>query len=643
MKTKLLLFGLLIYSSFSFSQDSNSTFLTWMKGDNTINQVGVYGIQGTSAASNKPGARDFSATWKDNNGHLWLFGGYGYDNSNLGYLNDLWKYNPSNNQWIWVKGDNTIEQNATCGTQGVAHAANKPGAIYASISWSDNSGNLWLFGGFGYTDTEFGFLNTLWKFTPSTNKWTWVKGDKTTNQAGIYGSQGIAHASNKPGGRYGSRTWTDSNGNLWLFGGFGLDNSGTNGNLNDLWKYDPPSNQWTWVKGDNVVDKPGVYGAQGIPDDANNPGARYVSVSWTDNSNNLWLFGGSGFNGSTQGSLNDLWKYTVSTNQWTWIKGDSMINRPGVYGTQGQADINNRPGARYVSVSWTDNSNNLWLFGGYGYAAGTEGYLNDLWKYDAILNKWSWVKGDNTIDQLAVYGTQGMPSALNKSGARTSCVSWTGGAGDLWLFGGYGYDAASSGILNDLWKISSIGAVLPLQLFHFSGNLNDDVVRLKWHTAQELNFSHFTVQRSFDGSNFSDLGSVNSRGTLYRTEYNFDDNDLRNHPELKVFYRLQLADKDGHVTYSKTLRFDRIQASLALHLFPNPASHTLNVSFDQSQPGQSLIQITDMNGRIILKQPEQVSTGRVSITVDVRALPAATYILSVTNASGITQQKFVKQ
>ncbi|MFI5130673.1 MAG: kelch repeat-containing protein, partial [Chitinophagales bacterium] len=367
MKIRLLLFPLLIYSAFSFSQAPNSTILTWMKGDNTINQAGIYGVQGTASASNKPGARDYSATWKDNNGYLWLFGGFGYDYNRLGYLNDLWRYNPSINQWTWIKGDNTIDQFATYGTQGVAGTGNKPGAIYASVSWTDNIGNLWLFGGFGYTEIEFGFLNDLWKFTPSTNKWTWIKGDKTINEPGIYGVQGISNTGNKPGARYGSRTWTDSNGNLWLFGGFGLDNSSTTGTLNDLWKYNPSTSQWTWMKGDNVVDKPGVYGLQAVAADSNKPGARYLSLSWMDNNNNLWLFGGSGFNGNTQGSLNDLWKYNILTDQWVWIKGDSLVNSPGVYGTQGQADINNRPGARYTSVSWTDASGNLWLFGGYGY------------------------------------------------------------------------------------------------------------------------------------------------------------------------------------------------------------------------------------------------------------------------------------
>jgi len=55
----------------------------------------VYGLLGTASAGNNPGGRYGAPGWSDGSGHLWLLGGYGYDaNGNLGYLNDLWRYQP---------------------------------------------------------------------------------------------------------------------------------------------------------------------------------------------------------------------------------------------------------------------------------------------------------------------------------------------------------------------------------------------------------------------------------------------------------------------------------------------------------------------------------------------------------------------
>jgi hypothetical protein len=38
----------------------------------------------------------------------------------------------------------------------------------------------------------------------------------------VYGIKGVASSSNIPGGRHSSAKWTDSNNNLWMFGGADL-------------------------------------------------------------------------------------------------------------------------------------------------------------------------------------------------------------------------------------------------------------------------------------------------------------------------------------------------------------------------------------------------------------------------------------
>ena len=65
------------------------------------------------------------------------------------------------------------------------------------------------------------------------------------------------------------------------------------------------------------------------------------------------------------------------------MKGDSLRGAKGTYGTQGIPAIENQPGARQSSVSWTDAYGSMWLFGGngYGYTENSSGLLNDLWKY----------------------------------------------------------------------------------------------------------------------------------------------------------------------------------------------------------------------------------------------------------------------
>jgi N-acetylneuraminic acid mutarotase len=147
-------------------------------------------------------------------------------------------------------------------------------------------------------------------------------GSDTGDASGVYGTLGVAAASNVPGGRWNPVGWIDGSGNLWLFGGQGLDSTGTGGWLNDLWEFSPTTKEWTWMGGSNTTyanatqyqpdrGQPGVYGTEGVPATTNVPGGRYSAVSWTDNSGNFWLFGGAGHDSTAAqiGGLNDLWRY----------------------------------------------------------------------------------------------------------------------------------------------------------------------------------------------------------------------------------------------------------------------------------------------------------------------------------------------
>jgi N-acetylneuraminic acid mutarotase len=356
-----------------------------MSGADKGGQWGIYGTLGVPAAANVPGGREFAVSWIDGSGNLWLFGGAGLGSAgNGGYLNDLWEFNPTSKTWTWMSGSSTGGATGVYGTQGVPAAANVPGAKIWSVSWIDGSGNLWLFGGQGYDSAgNEGFLNDLWEFNPKGKTWTWMSGGDAGSQPGIYGTQGAPAAANVPGSRSSAVSWIDGSGNFWLFGGHGVDSNWNGGVLNDLWKFNPTSNMWTWVSGSSTEGARGVYGTQGVPAAANVPGARMWTVSWIDGSGNLWLFGGRILvSAGNVEWLNDLWEFNPTSKTWTWMSGSSTGGATGVYGTQGVPAAANVPGAREAAVSWIDGSGKLWLFGGNGYdSTGNLGLLNDLWCY----------------------------------------------------------------------------------------------------------------------------------------------------------------------------------------------------------------------------------------------------------------------
>jgi N-acetylneuraminic acid mutarotase len=387
------------------------------------NRRAVYGAQGSGTACGLsfggctvPGGRWGGVTWTDAAGNLWMFGGQGLDTQgNFGLLNDIWEFDITsgpcgwdqidgtetftNCKWIWQGGSSTLDQPTT---------ASFPGARWGASTYTDGSGNLWMFGGQGYDSAgNIGLLNDLWRYNIAAKTWTLVSGGSVlSNVNGTYGTEGTGASGNLPGGRQTGVLFADHSGAIWLFGGFGLDSKGTSGGtgqigsvLNDLWKYDPNTGFWAWISGNNVANQNGVYGTQAISNATLNeaatsvPGARWGSTGWVSPDNgNLFLFGGFGYGSNTTqptGFLNDVWEYDLSTGQWIWWKGSIDVNDPSTYITAPinffqLSYTNNHVGARRGAACWLPDSRGfVHCFGGEGYAAagGPYGHLNDVWRY----------------------------------------------------------------------------------------------------------------------------------------------------------------------------------------------------------------------------------------------------------------------
>jgi N-acetylneuraminic acid mutarotase len=406
-----------------------------------------------------------------------MFGGAGFDGAGtVGYLNDLWEFDPGTGNWTWRGGSSAIPAANSCqlgvyGARGTGTPSNVPGGRTGAVAWVDGTGKFWLFGGAGCdaTGTDAN-LNDLWMFDPGTANWTWIAGNSSQGNSrattGVYGTLGAGSTANQPGSRNGAVAWTDSSGKLWLFGGYGSSSTITADYLNDLWSFNPATDEWTWVAGSNTDPGNGaapVYGVRGVSAAANTPGARSYASSWVDGSGDLWLFGGFGNAVGFQGNLNDLWKFDVSSGQWTWMSGNNAPSNatrgdPGVYGSIGIPDSANNPSARNGAAATLDSSGHFLLFAGEGVAAdGAIHILNDAWMYDLSINQWSWIGGsslapNNAYGFAGVYGTLGVAAQESLPGSRISALIWPSPDGRVWLFGGEGFDSAAvDADLNDLW------------------------------------------------------------------------------------------------------------------------------------------------------------------------------------------------
>ncbi|GGH71440.1 Kelch repeat-containing protein [Phaeocystidibacter marisrubri] len=442
--------------------DSQLSEWVWISGQTTINSHNPSVTAGTPSSNNFPGGREGAAMWIDESGgdiSIYIFGGAAYDSNILfGECSDLWKYSVNNGTWTYVKGGLTRIWGGSYGTKGTSASGNYPGARQNASYWqSPITGKFYMFGGRGYNGGGYCQLNDVWEFDPSTELWTWVSGSSgqcaqtTINQSSVY------HPSNIPGARERTATWVvDSV--VYIYGGLGYGNTSTYGHLSDMWKYSMVSNKFKPIEGNTAtyaVNIKSSYGTKGVENGSNLPGGRETPLFWVEDNTKLMLIGGAGYDQSSFGNLADVWSYDISTDDWTWVGGQSGLNRTPVFGTKGVQNSTNLIGSVYRGVAWKDgNSSDVFVFGGAAKdKSGLFGEINALWKYDVSSNSWIWFKGDDDRIAGGIYGTQNIAGSTWNPGPRSASAIWMHDNGDLYLFGGVGITSNGvRGYLNDLWK-----------------------------------------------------------------------------------------------------------------------------------------------------------------------------------------------
>ena len=200
--------------------------------------------------------------------------------------------------------------------------------------------------------------------------------------------------------------------------------------------------------------------------------------------------------------------------------------------------------------------------------------------------------------------------------------------------------------MNSIWFKQFSLSTLPVKLSSFTATLvNINNADLKWTTSSEINVSHFVIEKSADGINFSDAGIIFANGNATdKTNYSFSDNVSAIQSGI-VYYRLRSVDVDGKSQYSET-RIIRINKqndnNITIVTFPNPVINELRISIPNNWQNKKVIyELFNANGQAT-KKIEAASSNQTE-TLNVNSLSPGLYIVRVTCNGETAQQKIIKQ
>lgn len=177
-------------------------------------------------------------------------------------------------------------------------------------------------------------------------------------------------------------------------------------------------------------------------------------------------------------------------------------------------------------------------------------------------------------------------------------------------------------------KLFGAPAPLPVSLTSFSASPRGSGVAVSWTTASEQNNAGFEVQRSADGVQFESIAKVAGAGNSVQVNtYRYlDAAPLR----AKGYYRLKQIDFDGRQTYGPVAAVDLTgTATPALTIYPNPTADQTTVQWEAAAAGAGHWQLSSTTGQAVGQGSFAVQPGRNSHAIDLRHLPAGSYVLTV--------------
>lgn len=208
-----------------------------------------------------------------------------------------------------------------------------------------------------------------------------------------------------------------------------------------------------------------------------------------------------------------------------------------------------------------------------------------------------------SVTPTAVGQSFGTASAQITNGIFPYSYSWSGpnnyiGNGDslLGLEAGVYYVSATDGnncAILDSVEVLSNASTLPVFFIGISASFQNEDVLVLFETQTEIDITHFEVQRSNNGLNFTTINSLEAKGG---SRYDFLDQEISQSGLL--YYRIVAFDKDGKLSYSDIVSIN-VQIENEISIYPTIIKgSTLKIKGLTNVAGAEL-RIYDVMGRLV--------------------------------------------
>ncbi len=367
-----------------------------------------------------------------------------------------------------------------------------------------------------------------------------------------------------------------------------------------------------------------------------------------------------GISSNSSSSTNNIWFNTIyigGTGVGPTVKSSFAFTRTSTSGTY---DIRNNifanvrsnagSGGKHYGLHFTTSAAGASINYNLYQAGGTDGFIGYTGTADVASYTAGWIAGDDnslTGDPKFINATGSADMAnLHIQSGVSSPVEGAGVAIPSVTIDFDGEDRTQLTPTDIGADAGDFGNTLPVVLLHFKGERTVQGNKLSWSTASEINNKGFYLERSADGRSFSPIVFVESKtiggNSTFGNTYSFIDNKTK---LSSSYYRLRQVDQDARETVSNVvlLKGEKTNVMIVGTVYPNPTAGDVKVVVEAPGTLRTTLVITDLAGKVVYNQQQQVEQGSNNIVVPVSSLAAGQYFIRLVHENGSTGSvKFIK-
>ncbi len=187
-----------------------------------------------------------------------------------------------------------------------------------------------------------------------------------------------------------------------------------------------------------------------------------------------------------------------------------------------------------------------------------------------------------------------------------------------------------------------LGEPLPIELNSITANLASNTFsHINWKTSSEITTKEFIIERSTNGSNFTNIATVKSLNSAQMNQYKYIDN-VAKLSAGKIYYRIKEVGFDGKVSQSQIVSVNKVSSFISnVSISPNPSSGVYNVAMNLEDDADIQVKIMNTLGQEIIYNANALTKGSNTIQVDLSNYAEGIYYIHLIGKDSLISEKVV--